>query len=249
MNIEINHSLFLLLGVRYSTNLILCTMIILNHTGWIVIANVAVAASVLVILTITYLPYVIATQKHKGTDSGTVGLRDIPGNQRSKTDKGPVVVAVFQGPKGDTGPAGPKGDTGPAGPKGDTGPAGPKGDTGPKGDNGKMVVIFVNNTKNSRLGDPIKFSCQPLLINSSIAFRESLLSKSILCTLRDFEATDELYLRTFDHVGFNSSFSSFIQPGSASGYGVYQKHSNIFNPREQIVLYFEPIGFSYKAER
>jgi hypothetical protein len=231
MNIEINHSLFLLLGVRYSTNLILCTMIILNHTGWIVIANVAVAASVLVILTITYLPYVIATQKHKGTDSGTVGLRDIPGNQRSKTDKGPVVVAVFQGPKGDTGPAGPKGDT------------------GPKGDNGKMVVIFVNNTKNSRLGDPIKFSCQPLLINSSIAFRESLLSKSILCTLRDFEATDELYLRTFDHVGFNSSFSSFIQPGSASGYGVYQKHSNIFNPREQIVLYFEPIGFSYKAER
>lgn len=49
----------------------------------------------------------------------------------------------------------------------------------------------------------------------------------------------------------NGTFASFLDlfvvPESVGGYGVYEKHvSNTFAPGEDIVLYSEPIGFSYK---
>jgi hypothetical protein len=46
---------------------------------------------------------------------------------------------------------------------------------------------------------------------------------------------------------FASSLDLIIVPESDGGYGVYEEHiSNTFSPGEDIVLYVEPIGFSYK---
>ena len=46
---------------------------------------------------------------------------------------------------------------------------------------------------------------------------------------------------------FHSAFDTFVVPGSVDGYGIYQSHnSSIFKPGEKIVLYMEPVGYSYK---
>jgi hypothetical protein len=46
---------------------------------------------------------------------------------------------------------------------------------------------------------------------------------------------------------FHSVFDTFAVPGSVKGYGVYQVHnSSIFKPAEDILLYIEPAGYSYK---
>ena len=46
---------------------------------------------------------------------------------------------------------------------------------------------------------------------------------------------------------FHSAFDTFVVPGSVNGYGIYQSHnSSIFKPGEKIVLYIEPVGYSYK---
>ena len=46
---------------------------------------------------------------------------------------------------------------------------------------------------------------------------------------------------------FASSLDLYVVPESVGGYGVYEKRlSNTFAPGEDIVLYSEPIGFSYK---
>jgi hypothetical protein len=46
---------------------------------------------------------------------------------------------------------------------------------------------------------------------------------------------------------FHSAFDTFVVPGSVNGYGVYKAHnSSVFKPRERILLYIEPAGYSYK---
>jgi hypothetical protein len=46
---------------------------------------------------------------------------------------------------------------------------------------------------------------------------------------------------------FHSAFDTFVVPGSVDGYGIYHSHnSSIFKPGEKIVLYMEPVGYSYK---
>src|SRR6266480_5482732 len=46
---------------------------------------------------------------------------------------------------------------------------------------------------------------------------------------------------------FHSVFDTFVVPESTGGYGVYEEHlSNTFKPGEKIVLYIEPVGFSYQ---
>jgi hypothetical protein len=60
------------------------------------------------------------------------------------------------------------------------------------------------------------------------------------------EDAKELYLLVWNQTEFNASFSTFIEPFSAAGYGVYEERSNIFAPGETIVLYVEPVGFAHK---
>jgi hypothetical protein len=60
------------------------------------------------------------------------------------------------------------------------------------------------------------------------------------------EDAKELYLSVWNQTEFNATFSTFIEPFSAAGYGVYEERSNIFAPGETIVLYVEPVGFAHK---
>ena len=60
------------------------------------------------------------------------------------------------------------------------------------------------------------------------------------------EEAKELYLSVWNQTEFNATFSTFVEPLSAAGYGVYEERSNIFAPGETIVLYVEPVGFAHK---
>ncbi len=60
------------------------------------------------------------------------------------------------------------------------------------------------------------------------------------------EDAKELYLSVWNQTEFNATFSTFVEPFSAAGYGVYEERSNIFVPGETIVLYVEPVGFAHE---
>src|SRR5919112_1231979 len=60
------------------------------------------------------------------------------------------------------------------------------------------------------------------------------------------EDAKELYLSVWNQTEFNATFSTFVEPFSAAGYGVYEERSNIFAPGERIVLYVEPVGFGHR---
>jgi hypothetical protein len=60
------------------------------------------------------------------------------------------------------------------------------------------------------------------------------------------EDAKQLYLSVWNQTEFNATFSTFVEPFSTIGYGVYEERSNIFAPGETIVLYLEPVGFAHK---
>jgi hypothetical protein len=54
------------------------------------------------------------------------------------------------------------------------------------------------------------------------------------------------YLAAWNQTEFNATFSTFVEPFSAAGYGVYEERENVFEPGEAIVLYVEPVGFGHE---
>jgi hypothetical protein len=60
------------------------------------------------------------------------------------------------------------------------------------------------------------------------------------------EDARKLYLSVWNQTEFNATFSTFVEPFSAAGYGVYEERSNVFAPGETIVLYVEPVGFAHR---
>jgi hypothetical protein len=60
------------------------------------------------------------------------------------------------------------------------------------------------------------------------------------------EDARKLYLSVWNQTVFNATFSTFVEPFSAAGYGVYEERSNVFAPGETIVLYVEPVGFAHR---
>jgi hypothetical protein len=46
---------------------------------------------------------------------------------------------------------------------------------------------------------------------------------------------------------FRSGFDTFISSES-EGYGIYnEKHSNVFKPGDEVIIYVEPIGYTYRT--
>ena len=60
------------------------------------------------------------------------------------------------------------------------------------------------------------------------------------------EDAKDLYLSVWNQSEFNATYSTFVEPFSAAGYGVYEERNNIFAPGETIVLYVEPVGFGHE---
>jgi len=66
-------------------------------------------------------------------------------------------------------------------------------------------------------------------------------------TLAKFENLQSQYLSTWQKLGFGAIHDKFIKPYTTRGYGIYEiKPSNIFGPSDDITLYLEPIGFTFK---
>jgi hypothetical protein len=58
-----------------------------------------------------------------------------------------------------------------------------------------------------------------------------------------FNAIRGQYLQSWEKLNFQSSFDTYITPGSAQGFGIYEAHtSNIFRPGETFELYIQPVG-------
>jgi hypothetical protein len=71
-------------------------------------------------------------------------------------------------------------------------------------------------------------------------------SSSSSQTASNFETAKDQYLAAWNHTAFHSGFDTFIQDGSAAGYGVYVTHPFVYKPGESIVLYIEPVGYGFK---
>jgi hypothetical protein len=71
-------------------------------------------------------------------------------------------------------------------------------------------------------------------------------SNSSSQTASNFETAKGQYLAAWNHTAFHSGFDTFIQDGSAAGYGVYVTHPFVYKPGESIVLYIEPVGYGFK---
>jgi hypothetical protein len=61
----------------------------------------------------------------------------------------------------------------------------------------------------------------------------------------DLEAARQRYLEVWNQTEFQIAFNTFIEPGSATGYGIFEElnNNNTFEPGETIQLYAEPVGF------
>lgn len=67
-----------------------------------------------------------------------------------------------------------------------------------------------------------------------------------LATTSDFETARQQYLEAWNQTEFDIAFSTFIEPYSEQGFGVYSAHtSDVFRPGDTIALYVEPVGFSH----
>ncbi|MDQ3967318.1 MAG: hypothetical protein M3275_02855 [Thermoproteota archaeon] len=66
--------------------------------------------------------------------------------------------------------------------------------------------------------------------------------------IMNLEAARQQYLAVWNQTEFHISFSTYIEPGSATGYGVYEGHdnNNIFRQGETIQLYIEPAAFGHQ---
>jgi hypothetical protein len=84
-----------------------------------------------------------------------------------------------------------------------------------------------------------------LLVSVAITSIVSIQSSSAQTDTSD--ATTEQGIITSNET-FASSLDLYVVPESVGGYGVYEEHASntTFSPGEDIVLYVEPVGFSYK---
>lgn len=61
----------------------------------------------------------------------------------------------------------------------------------------------------------------------------------------NLDVAKEQYLTVWNQTEFNIAFSTYVEPESATAYGIYEEHGNIFRPGETIVLYIEPVAFGH----
>jgi hypothetical protein len=62
------------------------------------------------------------------------------------------------------------------------------------------------------------------------------------------EEARQRYLQVWNQTQFYVPFSTYVEPGSITGYGIYKEHrgNNIFRPGETIQLYLEPAAFGHR---
>lgn len=61
-----------------------------------------------------------------------------------------------------------------------------------------------------------------------------------------YEAARDQFLKVWDILEFHPIVATFVNESAELGNGVYQEHSNVFNPSETMTLYAQPVGFGHK---
>ncbi len=62
-----------------------------------------------------------------------------------------------------------------------------------------------------------------------------------------YNAIREQYLQSWEKLNFQSSFDTYITPGFAQGFGIYEAHtSNFFRVGETLELYIQPVGVTHE---
>ncbi len=81
-------------------------------------------------------------------------------------------------------------------------------------------------------------------VNNTVAPDPSTISTTTQSM--NLEAARQQYLAVWNQTEFQVAFNTYIEPGSATGYGIFEELDNnddIFRPGETIQLYAEPVGF------
>jgi hypothetical protein len=86
---------------------------------------------------------------------------------------------------------------------------------------------------------------QPIAQSSSSPPDQSITSPNTNQAM-SLGAAKEQYLTVWNQTEFHIPFSTYVDPGFETAYGVYEEHSNIFAPGETMVLYLEPVAFGHQ---
>jgi hypothetical protein len=106
-----------------------------------------------------------------------------------------------------------------------------------------LTALFTQATNNDTT------TTTEILPNNTAANMTTTTANATNVTATDnmtIEDARKLYLSVWNQTEFNATFSTFVEPFSAAGYGVYEERSNVFAPGETIVLYVEPVGFAHR---
>lgn len=80
---------------------------------------------------------------------------------------------------------------------------------------------------------------------SGNALAQNQTSTNISASNMTLNDAKDLYLSVWNQTEFNATFSTYVQPFTAAGYGVYEEHDSVFDPGETMVLYVELIGYGH----
>ena len=106
-----------------------------------------------------------------------------------------------------------------------------------------LTALFTQSTNNDTT------TTMGVLANNTATNMTTTTANATNVTATDnmtIEDAKDLYLSVWNQTEFNATFSTFVEPFSAAGYGVYEGRSNVFAPGETIVLYVEPVGFAHR---
>ena len=110
-----------------------------------------------------------------------------------------------------------------------------------------LTALLTQDPNNDTASEPTANMTQSNDTNDTI-------TNPVTATVANVDAPDnmtiedakDLYLSVWNQSEFNATYSTFVEPFSAAGYGVYEERNNIFAPGETIVLYVEPVGFGHE---
>lgn len=83
-------------------------------------------------------------------------------------------------------------------------------------------------------------------VSASSAMDTSNATETTVAVDSKYEAARDQFLKVWDTLEFHPIVATFVNESAKLGNGVYQEHSNVFNPGETMALYVQPVGFGHK---
>jgi hypothetical protein len=75
---------------------------------------------------------------------------------------------------------------------------------------------------------------------------ETAFAQQVASNASDYNSLRDQYLKSWEKLGFQSVFDTYVVGGSVTGYGLYEpKPTSTFSPGETLFLYVEPVGYTF----